>query len=1037
VAVRFEWDGKNLLRVEHDGAYFSAQDLAALLSGGSSKEFEAVETTGRFGTGFLSTHVLGYQVQVNGLLMVDESLEEFSLLVNREGDESAIVENIDLCDRALKSARAVLDPARRATAIFEYRVDNPSAVEAGLEALAEALPYLYGTCDRLGSVTIRTPSGKTVFEPGQARAESSWTRRSVFVAAGDRSVTREVLCFPAADNLPGALLVLVEEDAGELRVLVPPGTLPRLFVRFPVRGSEALPIPGVANGQFAVADERNAVHDNDTNRQLFKGILTRIPDAARVAATGAWRNSHELARVGPISGDATIGLAEVAWWNAELGETALALAELPIIQSGASLLPASSPDGSSYTIDFVVPGISRKSAEGLGHADVWRLASRVTTLCPPVASLSDTWSGIAVGWAALGVDLQLLGLDEIGAHVREAAETLVDLPVEGPAEEWVASLVELVSCAQTATKSQLPTLLDRLLPSQDGRLRECRHLDRDEGVSEQVKDIGARLDIDFRGELLAKGVAAAAERLGLKSVERCLAELIPKAVSNDDAIERCLHRLDTELPTGKAPREESADLLHVSRDLLKYLLSSALASTAPFVRRCPLGCTDGSIVRVAAGTHVLAPVVAWPVEAQPFADVYPPQRVLSGEYADAEILAKLVAAGMALAEPLVVEQVAELRGPRLKPLVHPEDLGEGLVVSGASMMQLADLPTQVMQRCQQDENRAKLLLGMILTYAARRDRGWQSWGTLAGRRDGASVQVRGTTSLWLADVLSKAWIPVPAPDGTTQVMAAVQSTLDRLLDPAWLKGNGEAVLLLSTHFGFSELQLRLAAVVSDPAARRQVEDGLARIVELVGGAPSEYAKVAQAIEQERQKAEEVAQNRVLGLAVQEAVAQALVSMGLSVELVDRGFDYAVSAGAGDSAADTSHRFGVGKYLVEVKTTTSGEVRLTPTQARTASESPEAFVLCVVDLREVGPNPPDGGWTAEAVSPHVVLVPSVATAIEEPWDLVQEAKDCEITVRNDESIRYGVPVATWEKGVSIAAWVETLRQTKAVGTPAVG
>ena len=43
---------------EHAGAPLRYGKLAALLSGGSSKQFESEETTGRFGTGFRVTHVL-------------------------------------------------------------------------------------------------------------------------------------------------------------------------------------------------------------------------------------------------------------------------------------------------------------------------------------------------------------------------------------------------------------------------------------------------------------------------------------------------------------------------------------------------------------------------------------------------------------------------------------------------------------------------------------------------------------------------------------------------------------------------------------------------------------------------------------------------------------------------------------------------------------------------------------------------------------------------------------------------------------------
>src|SRR2546421_12510873 len=48
---------------EHDGAPFTSLELVALLSGGSSKEFESEETTGRFGTGFLVTHVLAEKTE--------------------------------------------------------------------------------------------------------------------------------------------------------------------------------------------------------------------------------------------------------------------------------------------------------------------------------------------------------------------------------------------------------------------------------------------------------------------------------------------------------------------------------------------------------------------------------------------------------------------------------------------------------------------------------------------------------------------------------------------------------------------------------------------------------------------------------------------------------------------------------------------------------------------------------------------------------------------------------------------------------------
>ena len=67
VEIIFRLRDGNLV-VSHTGKPFSAQELAALLSGGSSKEFDDEETTGRFGTGFLATHSLSTRVDVKGVI---------------------------------------------------------------------------------------------------------------------------------------------------------------------------------------------------------------------------------------------------------------------------------------------------------------------------------------------------------------------------------------------------------------------------------------------------------------------------------------------------------------------------------------------------------------------------------------------------------------------------------------------------------------------------------------------------------------------------------------------------------------------------------------------------------------------------------------------------------------------------------------------------------------------------------------------------------------------------------------------------------
>ena len=79
---------------EHDGAPFTSQDLAALLSGGSNKEYESETTTGRFGTGFLVTHVLAERTRLRGLLQMPTGCERFDVTLDRRGNDDAILDNI-------------------------------------------------------------------------------------------------------------------------------------------------------------------------------------------------------------------------------------------------------------------------------------------------------------------------------------------------------------------------------------------------------------------------------------------------------------------------------------------------------------------------------------------------------------------------------------------------------------------------------------------------------------------------------------------------------------------------------------------------------------------------------------------------------------------------------------------------------------------------------------------------------------------------------------------------------------------------------
>ncbi len=142
--------------------------------------------------------------------------------------------------------------------------------------------------------------------------------------------------------------------------------------------------------------------------------------------------------------------------------------------------------------------------------------------------------------------------------------------------------------------------------------------------------------------------------------------------------------------------------------------------------------------------------------------------------------------------------------------------------------------------------------------------------------------------------------------------------------------------------------------------------------------------------------------------------------------MDRGFDYEITAGTEDVLEDAATSFEVGSYFLEVKATTTGQARLTPTQAETASAESSRYVLCVVDLRHLSDEELDGDWTAERIEPLAKLVPDIGMSVRVTRELVETAQTNSVAIRNASALRYEVPTSIWEVGLSIDDWIGRLR-----------
>lgn len=1024
----------NQLLFEHNGAPFTSQELAALLSGGSSKEFESETTTGRFGTGFLVTHVLAERTLLRGLLRVPNGVEVFEFTLDRGGDEESILANNRQCNESIRQASHIELTEGMPSASFTYITGDDRTLVMGLEALSRSLPYLFATRETLGRVELENIDGTTeVWLPGPIHRTplegGSVESRQISVATGqDTSRQLTVFRFALEDARSAAALILVEQHPdGQLGVVLPEPDAPRIYREYPLRGSGFVPLNLVLDGKFEPDQERTKLLMNDVDKQLLAEAFGAAAIAVRHAFHQGWVGAHYLAHANPPrSAFDPTNTEETSWWTAQLGAFATHLSQLPIVEGAEGWL--SSAGSINPHADFLVPTLNSEStSEESSVSRMWPLVAAAADLRPPKEELAREWSEIADGWHRLGVKLSRVTVGSLGRRAIEGATSLNELRIKGDPLDWLVRFLDIVGECWRARGGVDLAVLKGLFPDQTGRLRSPAELYRDAGISSELKAICLTVGQDVQSRLLMQEVARANGTSELKHLAYALEQALPNMLSEGQVIEEVIRHLDEIIPEDESCDDDTVQYQIGSTRLLLHLANTQGKGGAALAKKVPLITAGKTSVRWSQDRMMLAPAAKWDSRARPFANAYPPNRVLADLYAgsaDGSIpstLECLVEFGIAIADPLTSDTPSELRAHRLQAIAQGES--DGVTVSGVLLSQVALLQPEVLNRCQEGIDEAKCLLGLVLCYIAPQDQRWREIVSVAGRRAREDVKLNVRGALWLADLKSRAWVPVPGEDGKPIKMRAEVKTLEHLLDAKWLEGNEPAIALLSEEFGFDELELRLLGLAPDPGRRRELRGGIAKLVETGGSDPSFYTSLASQIDEQRRQARDIERFKKLGLAVQAAIQKALEARGLKVKLVDHGFDYEVSnPNVYESAAATVQ---VGSYLLEIKATTIGEARLTPTQAETAAKEPARFVLCVVDLRGLTDEELSDEWTADRVTPLAKLASGVGTFLGETCELIADARESTVGIRNEAALRYEVPESLWKNGTSIDSWIAQL------------
>jgi hypothetical protein len=1026
ISVTFELDN-GVLRFQHDAAPFSLDDIAALLTGGSSKDFDSHETTGRFGTGFLVTHALSESVEVSGVLELEGEYREFNVTLHRPDDEALILRNLQESESALEETRQLANFHDVPTATVEYVVDDVKAAEAGLSAVEDALPHLFGSCRRLQEIKIRVAGRERCWRASPAtptkEADGLCLNEIEVELSSDvapRSTWRVLRASKSWEGVGRLIFALQQTEDGW--AAYKPGPVPSVFRQLPLIGAPALSMYVIIDGEFDVDQERTSVHVLGEQGRPLREALAALGGLALLASREGWKDGYYVAQVVMPEG---LGERSTKVWREVLSTTASELSQLPLVRTADDVLPGVKTKGHDRWVDFISDESSAPS-----HARLWELASSCTAADPPMREESEGWSKIARGWAALGVRIPWMNLQEIGKVARSDADSIAELAVNGSVHDWLAQYLDAVGEAWQASGT-IKEHVAGLLPNQHGHLHNAGELRRDGRVGDRLKAIGESVGLDFKSELLDNDLLQSLSRQGLANGDFAIRESTGDELSEDDALRRLVRHLSEALPIDHSVGDENRTAAQATILLLEYLWEQKGAHAEKIASEIPILAADGTARRASAKRMMVPPVSAWPEAARPFAEAYPDGRLLAEDYAtsaNGALIEALGAWGIAHDQLIGSAQREEVADRALRAIAADPDGLNGAKLRGTDLSQIVLLEPELINFCKQNRERAQALLGLVVCYVASEDTSWRSTVTVSARALDGERQIEITPSLWLADLLSKPWIPVENDKDVTHHVPNPE-LLRGLIATSWLEGNQDGADLLVRHFDMDALDVRLLAVAPDDETRQRLRDGLAKIIEVAGDDPEMIADLAAKAAQRKR---DVDQLRNLGISVQLSVKTALSNMGLHVEGDEHGYegyDLLVSAVnvREEDLDDLSAFFEVGQYKVEVKATTTEEARLTPLQARIAETDAAAFVLCVVDLRAFDGDVHQVDWKTKDVSAYCRFVRGELLPVTKTLAFVRDAERSDVPIRNTTALRYAVRADLWSAGAALEAWVqETFR-----------
>jgi len=300
ISVEIELNA-NSVKFRHNGMHFTEKDIRGLINQISSKEAEEgtqSKLTGKFGTGFLTTHLLTKIIEVEGIVeTIDEEYYNFSFSLDRSGKTTPqLIIQIENAWKAFHTSTEgnKIDDYNKEefNTLFTYNLttnEQKEIAKIGVIEFTQLIPFVLAFNLSIDSVKIIDNLTRTKIE--FQNSDSYLNDIIVNITKIENEEKSDILILLAeGEDVAIAAIVKPFESGYEIQSL---NNYPKLFCDFPLIGTEDFHFPVIVNsfyfnplmereGIWLKGDGKKEVDENKEILkkavQLYKALLGKITE---------------------------------------------------------------------------------------------------------------------------------------------------------------------------------------------------------------------------------------------------------------------------------------------------------------------------------------------------------------------------------------------------------------------------------------------------------------------------------------------------------------------------------------------------------------------------------------------------------------------------------------------------------------------------------------------------------------------------------------------------------------------------------------